>query len=200
MSPRYRLNLAERPFGRYRATNLVLAGLFVATVAFGTWQVFAYQASSAELSSLRSDQQSVLAEWNALGERIGEFELDLARPDSAAAAEEVRFLNQILARKQFSWTTLLLDMEAAMPRWVYLFSLAPGINGVGDVRLRMEARGRSVDDLSQFLSDLENSAAFSNVVVSIEERGIVEGREETRMLIDVNYDAAAIPPVVLGAE
>jgi hypothetical protein len=81
-----------------------------------------------------------------------------------------------------------------------LVSLAPGINGVGDVRLRMEARGRSVDDLSRFLSDLENSPAFSNVIVSIEERGIVEGREETRMLIDVNYDAAAIPPVVPGAE
>ena len=200
MSPRYRFNLAERPFRRYRTTNLALAGLFIALAAFGSWQVFAYQAASVELSALRSDQQAALAEWNALGERIGEFELELARPDSAAAADEVRFLNQILARKQFSWTTLLLDMEATMPRWVYLFSLAPGINGVGDVRLRMEARGRSVDDLSGFLSDLENSSAFSNVIVSIEERGIVEGREETRMLIDVNYDAAAIPPVVLGAE
>lgn len=200
MNSRYRFNLAERPFRRYRATNLLLAGTFVALAVFGGWQVVAYRATSADLSGLRADQQAALAEWDALGSRIAEFELRLGRPDSAAAAEEVRFLNQILARKEFSWTTLLLDMEATVPRWVKLVSLAPGISGVGDVRLRMEARGRSVDDLSRFLSDLENSPAFSNVVVSIEERGVVDGREETRMLIDVNYDAAAIPPVVLGAE
>ncbi len=200
MSSRYRFNLAERPFRRYRAANLVLAGTFVALAGFGGWQFFAYQAASSELAGLRAGQQVALEEWNVLGARVAEFELRLGRPDSAAAAEEVRFLNQILARKGFSWTTLLLDMEETMPRWVYLVSLAPGINGFGDVRLRMEARGRSVDDLSRFLSDLENSPAFSNVVVSIEERGIVDGREETRMLIDVNYDAAAIPPVVLGEE
>jgi type IV pilus assembly protein PilN len=200
MSPTYRLNLAERPFRPYRKVNLAMAVLLVALGAFAAWQFLEYRESSANLERLRAEQQTALAEWSALGERIGEYEIRLGQPDSEVAAEEVRFLNQILARKQFSWTTLLLDMEATMPRWVYLVSLAPGISGVGDVRLRMEARGRSVDDLSQFLADLEDSSAFSNVIVSIEERGMVEGRVETRMLIDVDYDAAAIPPVSVEAE
>ena len=29
MSPRYRFNLAARPFRRYRSTNLALAGVFI---------------------------------------------------------------------------------------------------------------------------------------------------------------------------
>lgn len=199
MSPKYKLNLAERPFRRYRATNMALAAVLVGLIAFGAWQFVSYRDYAVQLEELRRDQEVVFARWESVGARIDEFESRLGRPASATAAEEVRFLNQVLARKQFSWTTLLLDMEAAMPRWVYLVSLAPGINGVGDVRLRMEARGRSVDDLTQFLSSLESSPAFSNVIVTVEERGEVDGRVETRMLVDVNYDAAAIPPVV-GAE
>lgn len=200
MSPAYRLNLAERPFRRYRAVNLAFAGALVALVAFGAWQLVAFRDASLLLDGLSAEQEAVEAQWNALGTRIAEFEGRLGRPDSEATAGDVRFLNQILARKQFSWTTLLLDMELTMPRWVHLVSLAPGISGAGDVRLRMEARGRSVDDLSRFLSNLEGSPAFSNVIVTVEERGMVDGREETRMLIDVNYDAAAIPPVAVEAE
>ena len=126
-------------------------------------------------------------EWEALGRQIQELEQRLSQPEARAQIEEVRFLSQTLERKRFSWTVLLDEIERVIPQNVYLVGLEPAISEEGQVDISMEARGQTIDDLSEFIAGLEQTAAFRDVAVTIEERGFVEGRPEIRVVMGAQY-------------
>ena len=111
----------------------------------------------------------------------------LRRPEALAAIEEVRFLNQVIDRKRFSWTHLLGEIERVIPRNVYLLTLEPRIDAAGLVQVQMQTRGQAIDDLSRFISDLEGASAFRDVTVLSEARGDVEGRSEIHLNMEVQY-------------
>ena len=68
-----------------------------------------------------------------------------------------------------------------------MISLVPQVDEGSNVLVEMEARGKSIDDLSTFVAGLEGTAVFKDVKVSIEERGVVAGQPEIRVLMDVLY-------------
>ena len=191
MTARYHLNLANRRFRRYRLTNLVLGMVLAAIVCFGVWEGIGLSRYSTGLVELRALEREARVEWEFLGARIEELQEQLQRPDALEDIEEIRFLNTIQERKRFSWTILLREIEQAIPRTVYIVSLAPNIDETGRVWIEMEARGRSVDALSLFLSNVEASPLFSDVAVILEEQGEAQDGEvnsaERRMLIQVDY-------------
>ncbi len=191
MTARYHLNLANRRFRRYRLTNLVLGIVLAAIVGFGVWEGIGLSRYSTGLVELRALEREARVEWEFLGARIEELQEQLQRPDALEDIEEIRFLNTIQERKRFSWTILLREIEQAIPRTVYIVSLAPNIDETGRVWIEMEARGRSVDALSLFLSNVEASPLFSDVAVILEEQGEAQDGEvnsaERRMLIQVDY-------------
>ena len=191
MTARYHLNLANRRFRRYRLTNLVLGMVLAAIVGFGVWEGIGLSRYSTGLVELRALEREARVEWEFLGTRIEELRDQLQRPDALEDIEEIRFLNTIQERKRFSWTILLREIEQAIPRTVYIVSLAPNIDETGRVWIEMEARGRSVDALSLFLSNVEASPLFSDVAVILEEQGEAQDGEvnsaERRMLIQVDY-------------
>ncbi len=191
MTARYHLNLANRRFRRYRLTNLVLGMVLAAIVGFGVWEGIGLSRYSTGLVELRALEREARVEWEFLEARIEELQEQLQRPDALEDIEEIRFLNTIQERKRFSWTILLREIEQAIPRTVYIVSLAPNIDETGRVWIEMEARGRSVDALSLFLSNVEASPLFSDVAVILEEQGEAQDGEvnsaERRMLIQVDY-------------
>ena len=191
MTARYHLNLANRRFRRYRLTNLVLGMVLAAIVGFGVWEGIGLSRYSTGLVELRALEREARVEWEFLGTRIEELRDQLQRPDALEDIAEIRFLNTIQERKRFSWTILLREIEQAIPRTVYIVSLAPNIDETGRVWIEMEARGRSVDALSLFLSNVEASPLFSDVAVILEEQGEAQDGEvnsaERRMLIQVDY-------------
>ena len=187
MSPRYRLNLAAQPFRRYRVMNVMLLVALVLIVGFTAWQAVRVAGYTESLEQLRSEEQDARVEWEFLGGRIDELEALLDRPNSIETIAEIRFLNEIIERKQFSWTLLLREIERTIPRAVYIVSLTPDISESGAVRLQMEARAEVFDALIRFLTNLGDSSAFDKVIVPAEERNEVDDRLERRMLIEVDY-------------
>jgi len=187
MSPRYQLNLAAQPFRSYRGANLVLPVILVLIVGFTLWQASQFSAYTEDLEQLRVQEQAARVQWQFLGTRVEELRSRLGRSDTIEAIDEIRFLNEIVERKQFSWTLLLREIERTIPRTVYIVSLTPQISDRGFVRVRMEARGESVDALTLFLTNLGDNSAFDNVTVSVEEVGEVDGRMERRLLMEVDY-------------
>jgi Tfp pilus assembly protein PilN len=187
MGGRYRLNLARQPFRRYRVTNLVLLGILFLIIGFGAWQAAEFSGYTEQVRSLRGQEQATRVRWENLGSRIDEIRSRLGRPEAAAEIDEIRFLNEIFARKRFSWTLLLGQIEQTIPRAVYIVSLTPNVSDADIVRLEMEVRAEGVDALTDFLRNLEDSPSFQNVSVTIEEPAEVQGRMERRMLTQVDY-------------
>jgi Tfp pilus assembly protein PilN len=99
-----------------------------------------------------------------------------------------------MARKQFSWTRVLGEIESVMPPGVYLVGLLPDISEEGDVFLEMEARGQTYGDLSRFMTNLELTDAFRDVKVAEDETG-VDGGDEIRVVMGANYVGVALAEV-----
>jgi Tfp pilus assembly protein PilN len=187
MSAHYQLNLASRRFRHHRATNIMLAVILVLIVGFTAWQAVAVADYSEALVQLRTGEQAARVEWESLGNRINELEARFGRSDAVEGIAEIRYLNEIIERKRFSWTLLLREIERTVPRAVYIVSLTPNISDTGAVRLQMEARAETLDALIRFLTNLGDNPAFDKVIVPAEERDEVEDGMERRFLIEVDY-------------
>ncbi len=187
MTNRYQLNLANRPFPRYRATNVLLTAILLLIAAFSLWQVLGFLDYTEEVAALGGTEQEVRVDWEYLGGRVDELRQQLNRPEAVAQMQEIRFLNQVVERKSFSWSSLLSVIEDVIPRGVYLTALEPQIDDRGRIRIAMEARGRSVAEISTFIAGLEQTPVFKDVAVSVEERDFEDGLAEILVLMDAEY-------------
>ncbi len=187
MTKRFQLNLSSRPFPRYRSMNVLLSVVLILILGFSVWEGLGFIRYTELAEDLKVREQEARVEWEYLGERVATLEERLNRPESVALLDEIRFLDQVIERKGFSWLGLLAEIENVIPPSVYLISLVPQVDEGSNVLVEMEARGKSIDDLSTFVAGLEGTAVFKDVKVSIEERGVVAGQPEIRVLMDVLY-------------
>ena len=183
---KYHLNLSSSPFPHYRATNGVLSGVLILVAVFSVWQLVSFLGYMDNVQALGAAEQEARVEWASLGDQISDIDARLGRPEALAGIEEVRFLNTVIERQRFSWTLLLADIEDVIPRAVYLVTLQPQIGESGEVLVRMEAIGQTIDALSQFIRDLEGTDRFGDVAVSSETRSI-DGGTEIQLTMTARY-------------
>ena len=195
-----RLNLATRPFPRYRTTNLVLAGVLIGSLGLGVWLVAEYFLDPPALGPLQQTEAELREHWEDLGLSIAEIEVRLQAPESTSQMSELIFLSQIMTRKQFSWSVMLREIEQVIPTTVQLVGLIPDIGEGGRVFVQMEARGRSIAGLSEFIANLELTDAFRDVRVVEREETVVDGLREERVVMGADYVGAALTEVVNTGE
>lgn len=85
-------------------------------------------------------------------------------PDDTAAVEalakQVAALNQVLETKAFSWTALLNDLEAAIPRNVSVSSIRPDLR---TKTLTFDGVALTLQDVTALMTALQESGRFSDV-------------------------------------
>ena len=180
------LNLSTRPFPAYRATNAGLAILLVILLAIAAWQAYGFVRYSSLISEIRDTERNSRVQSEALGHRLADLERELNTPEATAKLSEVNFLNELIARKTFSWTEVFSRLENLVPNDVHLMGLSPEISATGPIVMRMEVRGRTVESISQLISALEQSPSFENVVVSTEQKTDSAARD-VDVSLSVNY-------------
>ena len=163
------LNLSTRPFPPYRLINIALGTILVLLLAFSLWQTMGFIRFSRLARAIRTAEVETRIEAKSLGKRGAELESRLDRPEATAKLNEIGFLNRLIARKNFSWTRLLADLETLVPNNVHLVNLAPEI-GANGITLQIDLMGRSIADISEFIHRLEKSPVFQNISVSTEQK------------------------------
>jgi len=119
-----------------------------------------------------------LADWRAsylqsriLQQRLGELESQLGiEPDSgpvdpaefASQLKEIRFSNQVISRDSYRWSLLLSQLEEVLPADVRITSIHPMFKE--DV-IQLRGEVREVGDLQEFLDSLQESDAFTDVLL-----------------------------------
>ena len=156
---RLTINLASRPFvelrplfGRLRLAMAALAVLAIA-LAIGLAQLNVRAARAA-------------AQMQALKTRTAAFETErrnnearMRQPQNTAVLERSQTLNALFAKKSFSWTAVMMDLESVLPAGVQVTSIDPQISKEGLIQIRLRVTGDR-DRAVQLVRNLESSRRF----------------------------------------
>ena len=156
---RIQLNLATRPFVELGPLYLRLRILIIllAVVAVPLWLLLATEKrkaseAHARLAAVEQKIQAIEAQKQA-------FQAQMREPKNASVLSQSQFLNQMFARKAFSWTAVMMDLENVLPSGVQVMNIDPVVSRDGKVTIRLRVSGphdRAVD----LVRNLEHSHRF----------------------------------------
>ncbi len=157
---RIQLNLASRPFVELGPLYLRLRILIalLALVAAPLWLLLAAEKrkageAHARLAAVEQKIQAIESQRQA-------FQMQMQEPKNAAVLSQSQFLNQqVFARKAFSWTAVMMDLENVLPSGVQVLNIDPVVTRDGKVTIRLRVSGphdRAVD----LVRNLEHSHRF----------------------------------------
>jgi Tfp pilus assembly protein PilN len=159
-----RTNLSTRPFYNERAihVSLMVAAIVVLlrTVFNGT-QIVVLTRRQNELGARAAAAERQAREFRADAQKIRQG-LDPKQMQTIAGA--AREANALIDRRLFSWTNLLNHLETTLPDDVRIASIRPKIDRDGTINVALSIVGRRVQDIDQFMENLEATGAFAGVL------------------------------------
>jgi type IV pilus assembly protein PilN len=156
---RIQLNLATRPFVELGPLYLRLRILIIllAVIAVPLWILLATEKHKASEAQARLN--AVAHRIQAIESQKQAFQAQMREPKNAAVLSQSQFLNQMFARKAFSWTAVMMDLENVLPGGVQVMNIDPVVSRDGKVTIRLRVSGahdRGVD----LVRNLEHSHRF----------------------------------------
>jgi len=138
---RISVNLANRSFVELRPlfARLRLAMGVLALLAVGLW--FALHSLNAKASVARAQMDALKAKTQQYQHERMVNEARMHQPQNMAVLERSQYLNAVFARKSFSWTAVMMDLEKVLPTGVQVTSIEPLISKEGDVTIRLRVSG-----------------------------------------------------------
>jgi len=190
-----RTNLSTRPFYNERLVRLWLIAIAVAVLgatAFNAARVLRYSRSDTRLATQASSDESRAADLRRQAARL-RSSVDPRQIDFAAA--DARQANDLIDRRTFSWTELFNRFETTLPDDVRIAAVKPRVDRDRGIVLMITVSAKTVDDVSTFIENLEQTGAFANI------RPADERTDEAGLLastLEAVYLPSAGKPAVRG--
>ena len=93
-----------------------------------------------------------------------EAQRTLNLPENRTMKDESQYLNELIARKAFSWTRGLENLEKVMPPRLHVVSITPQLNEDNGLALKMTVAGDSRDRAIELTRRMEDSRRFVQVL------------------------------------
>jgi hypothetical protein len=181
-----RTNLSTRPFYNERLVHgwlIVLAVAVAAATVFNASRVLRYSRSDTRLATQASHDEARAADLRQQAARL-RASVDPKQVDFAAA--DARQANDLIDRRTFSWTELFNRFETTLPDDVRIGAVKPRVDRDAGIILGITVSARGVDDVKEFIKNLEDTGAFESV------RPVDEHTDENGMLLS-SLEAVYLP-------
>jgi type IV pilus assembly protein PilN len=156
---RISVNLATRPFVElrplYAKLRLAMGVLAVLAVGLGV----GVRAMNQRAAAATAQMSTLEAETAGYEQERAANEARMRQPNNQSVLERSQFLNALFARKSFSWTAVMMDLERVLPAGVQVTSIEPIISKEGDVTIRLRVTGDR-NRAIQLVRNLETSQRF----------------------------------------
>jgi type IV pilus assembly protein PilN len=186
------INLASQPYEDAREFWLRwgtgLAAAAILTLALLTLTItgrYAARRDHARIADLR-------AQIAQLDRTRAQDEAYLNQPENRATRDQSQFLNELIARKSFSWTRVLEDLEKVMPARVHLVSIHPELDEDNQLALKMTVAGDSRERAIELARRMEDSRRFTQTRIDDENLRPSAGGDT----IELNINAIYVPELV----
>jgi Tfp pilus assembly protein PilN len=165
-----RTNLSTRPFYNERGVHGILAFLVLVVVLVTIFNLFQIVSLSRQQSSLRNEAETAEARAADLRTRAVRTRQAVNQKHVEAISNAAQEANAVIGRRLFSWTELLNRLATTLPDNVRIASLRPRIERDGSIVVQMQLTSRSIEEIGEFITLLEQSAAFSDVLPGEEDK------------------------------
>jgi hypothetical protein len=163
-----RANLATRPFYNERVVNLwilLLALLVVVATIVNVTRVRYDSGSNTELAAQAAQDEARAAE---LRRTAAQLRASLDARQIQAVSVDAREANTLIDRRTFSWTALFNRFETTLPDDVRITAVRPTIDRDRRINLSVTVLAKTVGDITEFMSRLDDTGAFQNLFSSQE--------------------------------
>jgi type IV pilus assembly protein PilN len=205
---RITLNLASKPFIElgplYARLRLLMALLLL--IAVPLWFLYKTEARQAALANAKL--QSVENDIQKLKNQQQSYQAMMRQPQNEAVLTQAAFLNQLFARKSFSWTAVMMDLETVLPGGVQVLNIDPATDKAGNVTIRLRVNGQR-DRAVELVRNLEHSKRFLQPRLASESletsnNGGPANFQQANAPLNVNFDVLAdynpLPAISSAAE
>lgn len=152
---RFTINLATRPCLDVRRVRHACIAVLVLLLALLAWNGSRISANMGELQRLGTETVALEARLNSRPAGVSEKEY-------VRLLSSIHFFNDVIERKSYNWLGLLDEVENATPDGVALVALTPKKRGT---ELNLEGRAKGFNGVRSYLERLEDSHAFSDVLL-----------------------------------
>lgn len=171
----FRTNFASGEYARSRAMAAALYAVALCGVALAAGMGWWVSETRREAVVLEENMARVQQQASRLRE---ELRLAGFSPEVPAAVDrlvkQVDGLNHILEAKAFSWTALMNDLEAVVPRNVSIYNIRPDLR---TKRLTFDGVALALHDVTALMTALQASGRFADVFLQ-QQKTTEENRTE----------------------
>src|SRR5262249_29966862 len=158
-----RTNLSTKPFYNERSVQtllLIVAVIVVAATSFNASRVLRYSRSDTQLATQSSRDEARAADLRKQAAQL-RASVDVKQVDFASA--DAKQANDLIDRRTFSWTDIFNRFEGTLPDEVRIVSVKPRPERSQSIILIIAVVARGVDDVNQFIANLEETGAFTKL-------------------------------------
>ena len=140
------------------------------------------------LDQLRSQEAAMTSKEAGLRQKID-------RPEFRSMIQKTEFVNQVISRRQFSLTDLTFKVSKLLPPSTRLSGMALASAVAPNPEVQFAVMGKDEESIETFLSNLEGSSDFSDIVIKSQgfQGGGGGGPKEIALVCTAKY-AAEVPP------
>ncbi|MGC2197005.1 MAG: PilN domain-containing protein [Terriglobales bacterium] len=111
----------------------------------------------------------------------------LNRPQNRAMRDRSQYLNELIARKAFSWTRAIEGLEKVMPPRVHLVSIQPQLNEDNQLAIKMIVAGDSTERAIELVRRMEESKHFRETRIESQTQTAPPGPDSVQTQIGALY-------------
>ena len=111
----------------------------------------------------------------------------LGRPENRTIRDKSQYLNELIARKAFSWTRAFEDLERVMPPRIHLVSIQPELNADNQLAIKMVVAGDSPDRAIELVRRMEASQHFRETRIGSQSNNVQQRGDSVEFDITALY-------------
>jgi type IV pilus assembly protein PilN len=150
---RLTINLSTRTYINARQLNLVLLVLILLLTGFLFVNVLGISSKAGEIARIRGEMDS-------LDRKSGTDRRPVPEQDYKRVMTQIRFANEIINKKAFSWLSLIDRLEAVTPDGIAFTIIEPDPKKQS---LKLAGSTLSFSRLRQLLENMEQTPGFSDI-------------------------------------
>jgi type IV pilus assembly protein PilN len=117
----------------------------------------------------------------------------LNQPQNRTVRDQSHFLNDLFARKAFSWTLAFEQLEQVMPAHLHVISIHPGISADNNLELKLVVGGETREQALDLVRKMESSKHFRQTRIDTEKFETANNVNNSNDRVQFDIDALYVP-------